>query len=492
LSNTTVNLSGTRSPASIIVNNSSKTYTLSGSAIAGTGSLTKSGSGTLALSGANTFSGGVTNNGGAIILAASTTGSAGSVTSGPIGTGALVLQGGAISPDNGSVRTIANDIVVAAGTTNVLGSSVAGKNLSLTGALSGGGTLQNQSVTPAASYSFYLLGDLSRFSGALIYTGVTGVNGANWRVGTSGSTADLSHAAVELDGGNSKNFGYADNSSSLVLNLGSLSGNGYFQGSYNGGNGNILSVGYLNADAYFDGQLGVPNANMANFSLIKVGTGLQFLLNSIYTGSTTVSNGELLISTAFTGNGGGNVASGAVLGVYNYLSASAQIGDLSTAAGATLEFWNIASTNTPFMAAGNVTINGDCPVNIIDYGGLAASNSYPLISYSGALSGFANLKLQMPYGWRGALVNSANRILLANVAAISLNPPPLSCVFSNSLLRLGWPVGHTGWRLEMQTNSLSAGLGTNWVAVPGSSATNQVFIPIHVANDSVFFRLAYP
>ncbi|MEI6078550.1 MAG: glycoside hydrolase family 2 TIM barrel-domain containing protein, partial [Verrucomicrobiota bacterium] len=47
LSNTTVNVSSSRTPTSVLVNNSSLAYTLSGSAIAGTGWLAKSGSGSL-------------------------------------------------------------------------------------------------------------------------------------------------------------------------------------------------------------------------------------------------------------------------------------------------------------------------------------------------------------------------------------------------------------------------------------------------------------
>ena len=57
-------------------------------------------------------------------------------------------------------------------------------------------------------------------------------------------------------------------------------------------------------------------------------------------------------------------------------------------------------------------------------------------------------------------------------------------------LDIFWPV--TGGRLETQTNSLSVGLGTNWVTVPGSSATNHVVVPLDQSNGSVFYRLALP
>lgn len=57
-------------------------------------------------------------------------------------------------------------------------------------------------------------------------------------------------------------------------------------------------------------------------------------------------------------------------------------------------------------------------------------------------------------------------------------------------IQLSWSADHTGWRLEAQTNSLTTGLGTNWVTVTGSSATNQMFLPISPSSPSVFFRLA--
>jgi hypothetical protein len=55
---------------------------------------------------------------------------------------------------------------------------------------------------------------------------------------------------------------------------------------------------------------------------------------------------------------------------------------------------------------------------------------------------------------------------------------------------LNWPADHIGWRLEMQTNNNTAGLGTNWVTVSGSTGTNLFIVP--VVNFSSFFRLAYP
>ena len=60
------------------------------------------------------------------------------------------------------------------------------------------------------------------------------------------------------------------------------------------------------------------------------------------------------------------------------------------------------------------------------------------------------------------------------------------------MLTLSWPADHTGWQLQTQANSLSAGINTNWVNVVGSTTTNKVVVPINPINGTVFYRLVYP
>jgi glucose/arabinose dehydrogenase len=66
----------------------------------------------------------------------------------------------------------------------------------------------------------------------------------------------------------------------------------------------------------------------------------------------------------------------------------------------------------------------------------------------------------------------------------------LTAQASGNLLALSWPVA--GGRLQAQTNSPGVGITTNWVTVPGSTATNHVVVSISPANGSVFYRLAVP
>jgi hypothetical protein len=73
-----------------------------------------------------------------------------------------------------------------------------------------------------------------------------------------------------------------------------------------------------------------------------------------------------------------------------------------------------------------------------------------------------------------------------------LNPTNLNASVTGDELSLSWPASHLGWVLQVQTNPLTAGLGANWTAVPGSPNLTNLNITIDPANPAVFYRLAYP
>lgn len=127
----------------------------------------------------------------------------------------------------------------------------------------------------------------------------------------------------------------------------------------------------------------------------------------------------------------------------------------------------------------------------------ANGGPYAVIATNTSATTFTNTSLAngTVYYYVVAATNSAGES--ANSAQISVQPVstvPLTFNYglSANQLHLSWPVTHRGWRLEAQTNALAAGLGTNWVTVTGSTATNQMFLPVSVSSPSVFFRLGYP
>ena len=79
----------------------------------------------------------------------------------------------------------------------------------------------------------------------------------------------------------------------------------------------------------------------------------------------------------------------------------------------------------------------------------------------------------------------------ASARPVSSAAPLVNFQTGGGQVQLSWPMDHTGWQLQAQTNSTLAGLGTNWVTMSGSAVTNQISVPVNNTNGSVFFRLIY-
>jgi autotransporter-associated beta strand protein len=462
--NTTVSLSASRSPGSVLVNNTAVNYTVGGSPIAGTGSLTKLGSGTLTLSGANTYSGGTAISNGVVVCG----------NASALGTGPLTLAGGTLVNNSGGQITVATNIFVYGNNQVYLSQSV---NIDL-----GGSTLQgNGTITwgwGGAGWSSIWVPRINNMTGGTIIIPNTPNNFV--RIDSAGcGNANVDWVINETTSGHAT-LGFSGG----TLLFGSLSGSGILDNQ--NGSGNTLSIGGNNKSTTFAGSI----VNASGLGLTKVGTGTLTLTGAVgYNGATTVSGGELLITATSAVKNNYSVANGATLGVTNVSSASALVSNLTVAAGSALEFQNVASTTAPLIAASNLTVNGSCTVKVTGANGLSAGGSYPLVSYAGTFSGaFTNLQLQPPYGWRGTLVNSGNQISLANVAVVSTVSPPLSATPNGQQLQILWPPANTGWRLQMNDNLAD----TNWVDVPSAVATNQMALPIVTTNGSVFYRLVYP
>ena len=80
----------------------------------------------------------------------------------------------------------------------------------------------------------------------------------------------------------------------------------------------------------------------------------------------------------------------------------------------------------------------------------------------------------------------------ASAQPVSSAPVNLGLSASANLLQISWPTDHIGWVLQMQTNSNSAGLGTNWVTITNSNLTNLFLPSPGIGADTAFFRLMHP
>lgn len=169
--------------------------------------------------------------------------------------------------------------------------------------------------------------------------------------------------------------------------------------------------------------------------LTKLGTGVLVLGNTnTYTGNTVVSNGTLeLVQLSLATNSTVTIGSTAVL----------QLDPTGTNQIAGLTVNGVSKASGVYSAATDPTY-------------LTGSGSLLVVSGTTGPTGAAHL------------TNSV----------------------SGGVLSLSWPPGQ-GWKLQMQTNSLAVGLGTNWVYATDGSTTSTN-ITINPAKPTVFYRLAYP
>jgi hypothetical protein len=96
----------------------------------------------------------------------------------------------------------------------------------------------------------------------------------------------------------------------------------------------------------------------------------------------------------------------------------------------------------------------------------------------------------------GGNANGGDNTVFIDNVQLSFSPslvaPHLGAQMVGGQVQLSWPADHTGWKLQVQTNSLAFGLSTNWTNVPGSELNNQFFLPVNLASGTFFFRLIYP
>jgi autotransporter-associated beta strand protein len=230
-----------------------------------------------------------------------------------------------------------------------------------------------------------------------------------------------------------------------------------------------------------------------------------------YTGVTTVSAGTLLVNgvigdSAVTVNGGALGGNGLIqgpvtIGSAGRLAPGTSIGALSISnslslAGVTvMELDAAAGTNDLVRGLTSVTYGGTLTLSNLA-GTITASNSFKLFSANNYGGAFASLTPASPgqsLAWNTNTLATDGTLRVVSTTPVTITAGRVTpCAPPSSCLTLSWPADHIGWRLQAQTSSLSTGLGTNWLDVPNSAATNQVAFPLDPAADSVFYRLVYP
>ena len=149
--------------------------------------------------------------------------------------------------------------------------------------------------------------------------------------------------------------------------------------------------------------------------------------------------------------------------------------------GQTVLSWNASPNADGYNLKCSLTNGG--PYNLI-------ASSVPTTAFTNAslLNGSNYFYVVSATNSVGESSNSAQ----ISVLPTSALPPTLSFSMNTGQLQLTWPGDHTGWMLQVQTNPPGAGLGTNWVTLPGSALGSQYQAPPYPGIQSVFYRLQSP
>jgi hypothetical protein len=162
--------------------------------------------------------------------------------------------------------------------------------------------------------------------------------------------------------------------------------------------------------------------------------------------------------------------------------------DLDISSGTVVAALNKSSSpsNTTFVVTGAINRTGGS-LQLVNYGApLVVGDKFTI--FNKAVTGGAS----MPIVATGFTVNnnlaSDGSVTVATVVPVT--SPTITNSVSGGNLTLTWPSG-TGLSLQVQTNSLSTGLSTNWVTIPGTGASTSYTTPVNTAaNTCVFYRLA--
>lgn len=400
----TINLTGSLAGTAITVSGTGVLSQSSTGVIGGAVSLTHSSTGTSTIAGANTYTGGTAITAGTLQLS-------GAGTLGPSGS-SVSVSSGALLDLNGTNQSIRFTAGTGVGTVaNNSGSGTSALTLSGTATINGSFvTIQDYTTTPGGKVAVVITANTQPLSNLNTYSGGTTVNAGAFLYLLSSTPSGAGTGTITLT---ASGVNTAASSGLLVDGVtyaNDISGAGYIHNNVAGAatvtfTGTLNTSGTLNfrnANNIYNfagsgnsslsgiigpaGGVGIfgPNATASTGSIIKSGTGTLTLSGAnLYTGTTTVSAGKLVVN--------GNQA--------------AATGIVSVAALATL--------------GGGGTIGG--ATTIADDGIIAPGNSIGNLSFTGALTINGDYLLETAPGSQADLVTVAGALSLGGTSFLDLD-----------------------------------------------------------------------
>ncbi len=411
------------------------------------GTVTQTGAGTLSLGGSNSLAGLIINGGTNVITGRTTIN----------GTGSTYFFLGNANPDfNGS-------LVIASGATLLVTNNFADNFV--IGRDGGSGTLIQNGGTfiynPANQPYFFV--------------GAANNAGTRSEYDMNGGMLDLKGKILSVGfGAGVLITGVLNQASGVITNVGTLAlpalqTFGYGNYTLRGGSISIGAGGIVSTSGKYDINLGGGTiAASANWtSSLKINLTGQ---NGPVTFDTALNT--ITLSGTISGSGGFAKTSSGLLNLSGSLSYA---GDTSVLAG-TLRL------NVPGSNLGSMRVASGALLNLNYAGTNTVTRLYTNnVAVPAGVYNAENLPAFITGGGTMQVSNSAS----AESTSLNFN-------LNGGFINLSWPAVNLGWILQQQTNSLTVGLGTNWVDLSDTAAVTSTNIAINPKMPTTFYRLRKP
>jgi fibronectin-binding autotransporter adhesin len=235
------------------------------------------------------------------------------------------------------------------------------------------------------------------------------------------------------------------------------------------------------------------DGNISASTPIDVQAGGTFDVSGTTSGGFTVAASQTLMGNG-TVNGSltnnGTLAPGESIG-HLTITTNATLG---LTANTIMEVNNATHTNDLLTVGGTLTYNGTLLITNVSGAGYTNNQVLKLFDAGTyAPSAFASIVFPGTGSYDASNLAVDGTIKVTSLPS-TLPTTPTNITFSvtggGSQMQLLWPASYTGWLL--QSNAVSVANSNSWFTVPGSAATNEMFMTISLSSGNIFYRLRYP